>query len=284
MVKKAFRFGVVTGGAASRSAWIALAQRIEELGYASLLVPDVMSTPLATITALAVAATATTKLRVGSYVFVNDYRNPALLAREIATLDQLSDGRVELGLGAGNWPLDFQQLGIPFDKAGTRVARFAEGLSIIKQFFTSETVNFAGKYYTATTLRPVPRPVQQPHPPIIIGSAGRRMLTLAAREADIILLIPPVEEKIGWIREAAGERFEHLELGQPAFGIELTDSPIAAAPPFQGGIPVESRPMTTEQAVEYLLEQREHLGISYIQVQERQLENFAPVVARLNGK
>jgi probable F420-dependent oxidoreductase len=282
-MKKAFRFGVVTGGHASRSAWIALAQRVEELDYSSLLIPDVLGTPLAAMTALAVAATATTILRVGSYVFVNDYRNPALLAREIATLDQLSDGRVELGLGAGNWPHEYQQLGIPFDKAGVRVSRFAEGLSIIKQFFTSETVNFSGQYYTTTALRPVPRPVQQPHPPILIGSAGRRMLTLAAREADIILLIPPVEEKIGWIREAAGERFEHLELGQAAFGIELTDGPVAAAPPFEG-MPVESRPMTTQQAVAYLLEQREHLGVSYIQIQERQFENFAPIVAQLHGK
>jgi probable F420-dependent oxidoreductase len=287
LVKKAFRFGVVTGGHASRSAWITLAQRVEELGYASLLMPDVLGTPLAPMTALAVAATATTTLRVGSYVFVNDYRNPALLAREIATLDQLSDGRVELGLGAGNWPHEYQQLGIPFDEAGTRVSRFAEGLSIIKQFFTAETVNFSGKFYTTTALRPVPRPVQQPHPPILIGSAGRRMLTIAAREADIILPVSmqgaELEEKIGWIREAAGERFEHLELGQAAFGIELTDSPVAAAPPFQGML-VEARPMTTEQAVEYLLEQREHLGISYIQIQERQLENFAPVIARLHGK
>ncbi|MBV9020732.1 MAG: LLM class flavin-dependent oxidoreductase, partial [Ktedonobacteraceae bacterium] len=238
----------------------------------------------ATITALAVAAATTTKLRVGSFVFVNDYRHPALLAREIATLDQLSDGRVELGLGAGNWPLDFQRLGIPFDSPGVRVSRFAEGLSIIKQFFTSETVNFVGKYYTTTALNPLPKPVQQPHPPILIGSAGRRMLTLAAREADIILLIPPVEEKIGWIQEAAGERFESLEFGQIAFGIELTDSPVAAAPLVQRGIPIESRPMNTEQAVEHLWEQRERLGISYIQIQERQLENFTPVLARLNGK
>lgn len=282
-MKKAFRFGVVTGGDASRSAWITLAQRVEELGYSSLLVPDVLGTPLAAMTALAVAATATTALRVGSYVFVNDYRNPALLAREIATLDQLSDGRVELGLGAGNWPHEYQQLGVPFDQAGTRVSRFAEGLSIIKQFFTAETVNFSGEYYTTTALRPVPRPVQQPHPPILIGSAGRRMLTLAAREADIILPVPPVEEKIGWIREAAGEHFEHLELGQGAFGIELTDGPVEALSAFPG-MPVEARPMTTKQAVEHLLEQRERLGLSYIQVQERQLENFAPVVARLNGK
>ena len=283
MAKKAFRFGVVTGGHTSRSTWIALAQRAEELGYSSLLLPDVLSTPTATLTAMAVAATATTKLRVGSYVIVNDYRNPALLAREIATLDLLSDGRVELGLGAGNWPHEYQQLGIPFDRPGVRVSRFAEGLSIIKQFFTSETVNFSGEYYTTTVLRPMPRPVQQPHPPILIGGSGRRMLTLAAREADIILLVPPVEEKIDWIREAAGERFEHLEFGKAAFDIEVTDSPVAAASPFSG-MPVVPRPMTTEQTVEHLLGQREHTGASYIQVQERQLENFAPVLARLAGK
>lgn len=286
-MKKAFRIGVVTGGHASRSAWITLAQRVEELGYASLLLPDVLGTPLATMTALVAAATVTTTLRVGSYVFVNDYRHPALLAREIATLDQLSDGRVEIGLGAGNWSHEYQQLGIPFDEAGNRVSRFAEGLSIIKQFFTAEVVNFSGKYYTITELRSSPRPVQQPHPPILIGSGGRRMLTIAAREADIILPVAmqgvELEEKIGWIRDAAGERFEHLELGQAAFGIELTDGPVAAAPAFPG-MPVEARPMTTEQALEYLLEQRERLGISYIQIQERQLENFAPVTARLNGR
>ncbi len=289
-MKKAFRFGVVTGGHASRSAWVTLAQRVEKLGYASLLLPDVLSTPLAAMTALAVAATATTTLRVGSYVFVNDYRHPALLAREIATLDHLSDGRIELGLGAGNWPSDYQQLGIPFDKAGTRVSRFAEGLSIIKEFFTAETVNFSGKYYTIAEMRSLPRPVQQPHPPILIGSSGRRMLTLAAREADIIMPVAvsptdaSLEEKIGWIREAAGERFEHLELSKNEFGIELTDNAIAAAPLIHGGISVQSRPLTIEETVAYLVEQREHQGISYIQVQERQLENFAPVVALLNGK
>ncbi|HXR65141.1 MAG TPA: TIGR03621 family F420-dependent LLM class oxidoreductase [Ktedonobacteraceae bacterium] len=289
-MKKAFRFGVVSGGHASRSEWITLAQRIEELGYASLCVPDTLGAPLAALTALAVAATATTNLHVSSFVFVNDYRHPALLAREIATLDQLSDGRVELGLGAGNWPNDYQQLGIPFDKAGTRVSRFTEGLSIIKQFFTAETVNFSGTYYTTTALRPVPRSVQQPHPPILIGSSGRRMLTLAAREADIIMPTAggsadaSLEEKIGWIREAAGERFEHLEFSQNEFGIELTDNPVTVAPFFARAIPVQSRSMSTTQAVEYLIEQRERLGISYIRIQEGQIENFAPVVARLNGQ
>ena len=122
MAKRAFRFGVISAGAPSRSAWIALAQRAEELGYSSLLVADILGAPFATISALAVAATATTRLRVGSFVFVNDYRHPALLAREIATLDQLSDGRVELGMGLGTYPLDFQQLGIPFDQANATLA------------------------------------------------------------------------------------------------------------------------------------------------------------------
>jgi probable F420-dependent oxidoreductase len=287
MAKKAFRFGVTTAGRTSRVAWIALAQHVEELGYSSLVLPDVMGTALAPLTGLAVAAAATTKLRVGSFVFVNDYRNPALLAREIATLDLLSDGRVELGMGAGNWPQDFQRLGIPFDSAGVRVSRFAEGLSVIKQFFTNETVNFSGKYYTTTELHPTPKSVQQPHPPILIGTGGRRMLTIAAREADIIMPVGadvPMEEKIGWIREAAGERFEHLELSSAAFGIQLTDSPVAPTPSFQGGIPIKERPMTTEQAVAYLLEQREKFGFSYFYVQEIQLENFVPVVARLSGK
>ena len=283
MANKAFRFGVISTDAPSRSAWIALAQRIEELGYASLLVPEALGSPSSSISALAVAATATTKLRVGSFVFVNDYRHPALLAKEIATLDRLSDGRVELGLGAGNYPLNFQQLGIPFDQPGVRVSRFAEGLSIIKQFFSGETINFSGKYYTTTELHPVPRPVQQPRPPILIGSPGRRMLTLAAREADIIHLLPPIEEKLAWIREAAGERFEHLEFAQPALGIEVTEGlPATALAP--GRMQVEAGRMSTQQAAEHFLEQREHYGISYIQVVEGQLENFLPVLAHLNGK
>jgi probable F420-dependent oxidoreductase len=287
MAQKAFRFGVTTGGRTSRADWVALAQRVEELGYSSLLLPDVTGTSLTTLTGLAVAAAATTKLRVGSFVFVNDYRNPALLAREIATLDLLSDGRVELGLGAGNWPQDFERLGIPFDPPGIRVSRFAEGLSIIKQFFTNETVDFSGKYYTIKELHPTPKSVQQPHPPIMIGTGGRRMLTLAAREADIIMpagFDAPLEEKVDWIREAAGERFEHLELSTAAFGIQLTDSPVPPQPTYRGGIPIEDRPMTTEQAIEYLLEQREKLGFSYIYIQETQLENFVPVLERLNGK
>ena len=169
------------------------------------------------------------------------------------------------------------------------MAQFEEALTIIKQFFTANTVNFAGKHYTVSEMRCVPKPTQKPHPPIFVGSTGRRMLTIAAREADIIApasIDPkdaPLEQKIDWIREAAGERFADIELGQTTFGIELTDNPIKVTA-MRGGPQMPPRPMTTQQAIEHLLEQRERLGISYIQIQEGQMENFAPVVAHLSGK
>jgi alkanesulfonate monooxygenase SsuD/methylene tetrahydromethanopterin reductase-like flavin-dependent oxidoreductase (luciferase family) len=135
-----FRFGVVVTHAQSHNAWITTARRVEELGYATLLMPDRPSIGgLAPLTALAVAAEATTALRVGSYVFCNDYRHPLLLAREAATLDLLSEGRFELGLGAGVGPAEFQQMGIPFASAGTRIGHLKECLQLMKQLFTEET-------------------------------------------------------------------------------------------------------------------------------------------------
>lgn len=289
-----FRFGVVSSGAQSGAEWTARARRAEELGYATLLVVDRLMTPLAPLTALAMAAGATTSLRVGSHVFCNDYRHPALLAKEVATLDMLSNGRFELGIGAGVGGNDFQQMGMTFDSPGTRVSRMAEALHIIKALLSGETVNFAGNYYTITNLNLSPRPVRQPHPPIFIGSASKRMLTLAAREADTIAVTPkfgpqgidpadpPLEEKIAWVREAAGERFAHLEFAQTIYNLTLTDSPAEAIP--WPGLPIPRTPLNTEQAIEHLLKQREHYGFSYFQISDGQMENFAPVVARLTGK
>jgi probable F420-dependent oxidoreductase len=294
-MQKPFRFGVVCGGLTSPEAWIAQARRIEELGYASLLMPDRPSMGgFALFSALAVAATATTSLHIGSYVFCNDYRHPAMLVKEVATLDQLSGGRFELGLGAGVSGYDYQQMGLSFESAGTRVSRLEEAILIIKQYFTAEEVNFAGQYYTISGMKSLPKPAQQPHPPIFIGSGGKRMLTIAARKANIIApavkmgpggVDPtdvPLEEKINWIRDAAGERFAELELAQVAYGISLTDNAAKASPP--PGFPIQMRGMSTDQAIEHLLEQRERYGFSYIQVFDGQIENFAPVVARLNGK
>ncbi len=291
-----FRFGVVAASAPSRTAWITTARRVEELGYATLLMPDRPTIGgLAPLTALAIAAGATTSLRIGSYVFCNEYRHPVLLAREAATLDLLSEGRFELGLGAGVGPSEFQQLGIPFANAGTRVGHLEETLQMIKQLFTEETVNFTGKYYTITEMRGYPRPVQKPHMPILVAGAGERMLKLAAREADIIAIgsritrqgLDPtdasLEQKIVWIKDAAGERLADLELSQTVYDLVITDSGTDLSSQA-GGPPIPKRPLRTEQAVAHLLEQRDRYGFSYLQVYAGQVENFAPVVARLAGK
>jgi hypothetical protein len=165
----------------------------------------------------------------------------------------------------------------------------------MKRLFTEETVSFTGKYYTITEMKGYPRPVQKPHPPILVAGAGERMLKLAAREADIIAIGSKItaqgadpadatlEQKIAWIKEAAGDRFADLELCQTIFDLEITDSGTALSPQ-QGGWSIPGRPFTTEQAVAHLLEQRERYGFSYLQVSARQVENFAPVVAQLAGK
>ncbi len=294
-MSRPFRFGVTAAYAPSHTAWIRTARRVEELGYATLLIPDRTTVgSLAPIPALAVAAEATTVLRLGSYVFCNEYRHPVLLAREAATLDLLSEGRFELGLGAGVGPAEFQQMGIPFAHAGTRVGHLEETLQLMKLLFTEETVNFSGKYYTISELKGNIRPVQQPHLPLLVAGAGERMLKLAAREANSIAIgskitaqgvdpaDAPLEQKIAWIKEAAGVRFADLELSQTIYDLVITDSGTDLS--LQAGGPrIPKRPLSTEQAVAHLLEQRDRYGFSYLQVYEGQMENFAPVVAQLAG-
>ncbi len=291
-----FRFGLVAASAPSRTIWVSIALRAEELGYATLLIPDRTSGGiLAPIPALAVAASVTTSLRVGSYVFCNGYRHPVLLAREAATLDLLSNGRFELGLGSGVSSAEFEQMGIPFASAGTRVGQLEETIQVMKQLFTEETVNFSGKHYTVTEMKGNIRPLQKPHMPMLVAGAGERMLKLAAREADIIAIGSKIsargadptdatlEQKIAWIKEAAGEREADLELSQTIYDLEITDS-VTPLSSQAGGWFVPKRPLSTEQAVAHLLAQRDRYGFSYLQVSAQQMENFAPVVARLSGK
>ena len=293
-MNRSFRFGVVAASATTHTAWIATARRAEELGYAALLMPDRTTIgSFAPFPALAVAAEATKVLRVGSYVFCNEYRHPVMLARDAATLDVLSEGRFELGMGAGVGSYEAQRMGIPFANAGVRVGHLEEALQLMKQLFTEETVNFNGKYYQVTEMRGNIPPVQKPHMPILVAGGGERMLKLAAREADIIAIgskitargVDPtdatMEQKIAWIKEAAGERFADLELSQTVYDLVITDS---NATVLQQGPPIPKKPMSTEQAVTQLLEQRERYGFSYMQVFEGQMENFAPIVARLAGQ
>ncbi len=294
-MQRPFRFGVVAAHATSNAAWIATAQRAEALGYATLLMPDRTSTgTLAPFPALAVAAQATTRLRLGTYVTCNGYHHPVVLARESATLDILSGGRFELGLGAGVSPAEFQRMGIPAGSPGARVEQLTEALQLLKRLFTEETVTFAGEHYTVTDLKGNLRPIQQPYPPLLVAGAGPRLLKVAAREANSIVIAsrvsaqsadpadPPLEQKISWIKEAAGDRFSDLELGQTIFDLEISDSE-AALGPEAGWPPVPRRSLRVDQAIAHLTEQQDRFGFSYLQVSAGQMENFAPVVARLSG-
>src|ERR1700760_1390471 len=183
---KPFRFGVNARGAQSRAEWIEKARKIEALGYATLTVPDHLVDLPAPMPALISAAEATKTLRVGTTVLNNDLRHPALVAREAATIDLLTDGRFQLGLGAGSIRSEYDEAGLPFDPGATRVARLAEAVAIIKGLLKGEQVTLAGQHYRVTGHRIAPLPIQQPGPPIFIGGNGRKLLTLAAREADIV--------------------------------------------------------------------------------------------------
>ncbi|MGI8857713.1 MAG: TIGR03621 family F420-dependent LLM class oxidoreductase [Thermomicrobiales bacterium] len=293
-----FRFGVVSAQARSGEEWTERARRVEALGYATLVIPDNLQYTLAPLPALAVAATATRTLHVGTYVLANDYRNPVMLAKEAATLDLLSGGRFELGIGAGRPTADDESrmIGIPFEAGGVRVTRLAESLAIIKPLLAGQHASASGPHYAAADAAISPLPVQQPRLPILVAGSGKRLLALAAREADIVALgIGPneteavVAEKIGWMRDAAGERFGQIEINinlmmvgeQMPRWIAAQFGGDAAALARSGAIPVLTG--STDQMCDTLQRRRETLGISYIMVADELMEALAPVVERLAG-
>lgn len=310
--KRPFRFGVVADSTPTREQWLALVRKAEKLGYASFLLTDHFVNDFPPLVALMAAADASKTMHVGTFVFDNDFRHPALLAKEVATLDLLSEGRVEVGIGAGWHQAEYAQVGLPFDDAGTRINRLEEALQILKQFFTQETVNFTGKHYTVTNLQAMPKTVQRPHPPILIGGGGKKLLTLAAREADIVGIhlkagkegsTDPFEhseealtQKVAWVRQAAGPRFPSLELNMLIREVAITNNRRQAAEEYtrtkaRPGLTVEqhlANPYLFFGSLEQIAEQIEHLreqfGISYFVVGNDHMEAFAPVVARLSGK
>jgi probable F420-dependent oxidoreductase len=293
-----FRFGVVAALARSADEWAAKARRVESLGYSTLLVPDGLRYTLAPLPALAAAAAVTRSLRVGTYVIANDFRNPVLLAKEAATLDLVSSGRFELGLGAGRPAAaqDNSMLGLSFDSGGVRVARLAESLALIKPLLAGQAATASGPHYAAAGAEITPGPIQQPRPPILVAGSGRRLLSLAAREADIIALgVAPTEpesagaERIAWLREAAGERFHQLELNLNlmAVGDQVprwvsTQMGLTAARLAEMEA-LSALAGTTDQMCETLLRRRQALGITYVVVGDELMEALAPVVERLAG-
>ena len=312
-----FRFGVHTSDAPDGATWAAAARRYETLGFSSLLVRDHFDDQLAPIVAMTAAACATTTLRVGCLVFDNDYRHPVLLAKEMATLDVLSGGRVELGIGAGWMGSDYEEAGLAYDPPAVRVDRMIEAVQIIKALHGDDAVDFKGEHYTIKGHDALPKPAQRPHTPILIGAGGKRMLTFAAREADIIGLNPKnlgndnwaatnvgdatdeaTDRKVGWIRAAAGSRFEAIELSIVVpFIIETDDRTgmaegiAAGLPPTGGEVATAARVLespyvllgTLDEMAAALEARRERWGISYIVFNADSVDAAAPLVERLAG-
>jgi probable F420-dependent oxidoreductase len=306
-----FRFGVQASSAANRSAWVELARRVEDQGYSTLTMPDHLGEQLAPVPALMAAADATTTLRVGGLVLDNDFKHPVVLSKELATLDVLSDGRLEIGIGAGWMRADYDGTGIPYDPPGVRIDRMVEAVRIIKGLLAAGSAELQGDHYQVTGLDGFPKPVQQPHPPILIGGGGRRMLGVAAREADIVgingtltagaigpevlgsMRAAAVDQRIPWIRDAAGDRFDAIELNVRAFFVSVTNDREGVASNLAAalGFDVEeilSTPFaligSPQQLADDLCERRDRWGFSYVIVGAEDTDAFAPVVAELAGR
>ncbi len=318
-----FRFAVQSFSADSSKEWRERALRVEQLGYSTLHLADHFVGPgevvdttnhpvqsLAAVPAMAVAAEATTTLRVGCRVFCIDYHHPAVLAKEAATLDFLSDGRLELGLGAGWLRAEYEAANIPFDEAPVRIARLEETIGAIKAHMGEGALAIQGEHVRLHSYEGVPKPVQKPHPPIMVGGGSKRVLQLGAREADIVSfnfnnragVIGPdgvqsataekTARKVEWVREAAGERFDTLELEIAAYFTFVTDQADQTRQGMAAAFGLSPEEMarhphalfgSVDEICEELQRRRETYGISYVTVGDGAMEAFAPVVKRLAG-
>jgi probable F420-dependent oxidoreductase len=315
--QKPFRFSIqareppggFTGSADDGDRWRALARQVESLGYDSLTIADHLDSQLAITPALVSAAEATTTLKIGTLVWCNDYRHPVILAKEAATIDLLSGGRLEFGIGAGWMTTDYEQAGIPLDRPGIRIDRMAEAITIIKGLFGAGPVDFKGEHYNITGHEGTPKPLQS-SVPFLIGGGGKKVLGIAAREADIIGInvaltagvidasagpnatAEATEEKLQWIADAAGDRYDDLELQTRVHLAVVTDDRegfaemVAPALGLTGAQALESPHAlagTVDQLCETIIERRERFGLSYVTVGADAVESFAPVVAKLAG-
>jgi probable F420-dependent oxidoreductase len=305
-----FRFVLYTNNADEADRWTTFVRRVEELGYAALYLTDHLGRQLAPTAGLAAAAAVTSTLRIGPYVLANDFRHPLIVAREAATLDRLSGGRLDLGLGAGWNRDDYRQLGMPYDPPGTRIDRLSESLGIIRRLLSGEEVTHEGRFYRLDRARVQPAPVQRPHPPIMLGGGGPRMLRLAAREAQIVSFVPQfsaagrpmlrhatesaLAERVAQVRDAAGARFDDLELnifvadagvvgGPQPLSSSLGALLKSAGPAAAGGSPYLLYG-TLDQLREALMRRRDRTGVSSYGIPARAMEAFAPLVASLAGR
>jgi probable F420-dependent oxidoreductase len=306
-----FRFDVQSRGAETGRAWRDLARKVESLGYSTLYVPDHFDDMWAPFTAMAVAAEATTTLRVGTLVMANDFRHPVVVAKEAASLDLATEGRVEVGIGAGWLRSDYEQSGIPYDDASVRVRRMEEAIRVMKGVWTTDPFDFAGEFYTVTGARGLPRPHRQPHPTLLIGGGSPRVLRAAGREADVVgvnlnmgagVLGPEVtatapaehfDRRVEWVKEGAGDRFGDIELQLYFFTCKLTDDPRTFGDRLASALGVDPAVVldlpivvagTVDSVCDQLVERRERWGFSSFVFREEYVDSFAPVVERLAGR
>lgn len=306
-----FRFGVQLVLPLPGATWGETARQVEDAGFSTLVMPDHFEDQLAVVPALAAAAEATTTLRLGALVFGNDYRHPVMLAKDMASLDVLSDGRMEFGIGAGWMRTDYEAAGMEYERPGIRIDRMLESIEIIRGLLGPDPVDFEGEHYTIRNMNGLPKPVQSP-PPLLIGGGGKRMLSIAGREADIVAITanlkagavgPDVvadlgpekfDEKLEWVRAAAGDRMDDIELNCLVMSTQLTEDRQAA---LEGtgamfGMDAEAVGQTPilligspGEIIEQLRERRERWGFSYIVVQGMEtVEALRPVVAELAGR
>jgi probable F420-dependent oxidoreductase len=311
--KKPFRFSVGGGAPQGARELAERARKAESIGYSTYTLSDHLLNTLAPNVALAAIAAATQMLRIGHFVLNNDLRHPAVLHQELASLDVLSEGRLEIGIGAGWNEPEYRASGLPFEPVGTRVSRLEESVAVLKGLFADEKLTFAGTHYTITEMDGRPKPVQKPHPPFLIGGGGKRLLRLAGREAQIVGLAPRIgakvggfrsctfeatREKIRWIKDAAGARFDEIELNTyPAFRpATVSDDPRPAAETLLASINAEGGDLTrdelldsphvfigtVDQLVAKFTRLRDELGISNIMIGSG-IDDFAPIVERLAG-
>jgi probable F420-dependent oxidoreductase len=308
-----FRFALLAKQARPAAEFRDLARRAEDLGFSTFSMPDhFVDHPLAPIPGIMAAAAATTTLRIGTLVLGNDYRHPVVLANEAATIDLLSDGRLELGVGAGWMTADYEGGGFPLDSAGVRIDRLDESLTVLKGLMADGPFSFRGRHYHVDALDGEPKPVQRPHPPLVVGGGGPKVLALAAKHAQIVginsnlksgvsehpdsiqsLTGVSTDQKLAWLRAAAGPRFDDLEIQTLTGFVHHTDDRQGFAKGIAGrfGVTPEvalETPAVLVGSVDAMIDdleaRRERWQMSYTVVPEEFIDVIAPVVARLTGR
>ena len=308
-----FRFAVQAVKTTSAREWRDLARKVEDLGYSTLFVADhyldrgPAAQDVGPIAAMAAAAAVTDTLRIGCRVFCVDYHQPAALAKEVATLDLLSDGRLELGIGAGWSEQEYRMMGIPFGEAARRVDKLEEMVAFLKAYFAGDELDFHGDSIDVAGYVGLPRPVQQPHPPFMIGGSRKRVLSLAGREADIVSFanvgFEPVndagltpqqeaERRCGYARDAAGARFAQLDVESSPYFSAITDDPHPKLAALADRFGTTTDVMldhpnvlmgTVDEVTERLRGRRARYAVNYVSFQQANLDEFAPIVTRLGG-